>query len=72
MSDEACSLCGEYFDEEDLTLGLCEDCLEAGECIRCDHVVSSDELNEEGVCKGCLDGDEDRRQLVSDHRHRSL
>lgn len=41
---------------------------EPGACRRCEEPRFFDDLDEDGVCAGCLEGDEERRQNEADYR----
>lgn len=69
MEEEACAECGEYVDPEELTQGLCEECLShegKAECDRCEEWRDEEEVDEEGVCTHCRHAD---YEAESDRRY---
>jgi len=49
-----CKECGEYFNDEQLKYGYCDDC-KGAVCKGCDYEGTRDEMNEDGICGECED-----------------
>lgn len=75
--------CGAPLAGYSLSTESCDDCdtpeaesllddPDAVDCERCECPTGVDDLDEDGVCSDCRDGDEERRQSISDYRHSVL